>query len=527
MNNHENETGLPGSIITYMQEFQSNLLFPAYLKLSSTGILLEHGGNIDRFGISQPVLNQPLEKTVFFLDCMLPLKTPSIILPKMETSPGVFADIHIFSRENEFVWVLFLDKTEDERELRQVLQKSNQLQLIEQEYRKILRDHISVDILKLLDIAVFAYEGDQTFRSIGRLPRWFHDLFGKHSQRAQQDHVDLVLYFPFLEVFLAGEAAHHWQEGYERPLISDLWIECDHSGKEYYLEAVAASLKEQKILLVKVIDSQCSSNLLHIQKGREKALAFEKVVKTQKYLREFISNMSHELRTPMNAIIGISQMLTRYYGENLTQKQTDGLTMIYDSGQRLLNLINGLLDLSKIEAGKMPLMLSNTSINDILLGLDAMVNSLIKDKEIRFQVEIPPPLPTEIVTDEEKLRQVLLNLLGNAVKFTAEGIIRLTVYQENERLYFSILDTGIGINKDQLKHIFDEFMQVQSSMSREYGGTGLGLTLCKRLVNLLGGHISVTSKIGIGSEFTFYIPLRHSTHPPVESPPLPETADNP
>ncbi|MCP5054381.1 MAG: hypothetical protein GY940_44855, partial [bacterium] len=303
---------IPRFVLDYMQEIQISHHTPAFLKLTRDGILIDHGGDIQRFGITRPVLNAPLEDTVFFLDCYLPLKTPGITLNKVEATTGVFADIHIFNRGDQqgkpLTWVLFLDKTETEKELRSILQKSNQLQLMEQDYHKLQQVRTTTDILKLLNTAVFEHVTGGGFKVIGTLPGWFHELFAQQPP-IQQREIDLVHYFPFLEFFLSGDAQGLWEKNSGETVLSDLWIENDAHGKEYYLEAMAANVKDKKILLIKIIDSETSRNFLHIQKGREKALAFEKVVKAQRTLREFMANMSHELRTPLNAIIGYSEML--------------------------------------------------------------------------------------------------------------------------------------------------------------------------------------------------------------------------
>lgn len=494
-------------LLDYIQTINVEFHSPAYLKLSPGGLLLEHGGDIKRFGIVNPLPDEPVGKTLFFLDSFFPLKAPGIILPTVEVVPGTVADIHIFREGDRFIWVLFLDKTEVEKKFRRILEKSGRLQLLEEEYNRLLRDDIAVDILEQLEIAVFQQVSSNTFTAVGTLPRWFCRLFGKKTSPVRRGPVDLVHFFPFLEFFLAGEAAGLWKNPGKQTVISDLWIETDPKGKEIYLEAIAGGVKGKNILAIKPIDSQSSKNLLHIQRGREKSLAYERVVKAQKKLKEFMANMSHELRTPMNAVIGISKMLSRYFNENLTERQLEGLQMIHESGERLLHLINSLLDLSKIEAGRMTVYPEPMSINRLMDGLDKTVDSLLKDKDIRFNIETDPDIPEVVVADEEKLHQVLLNLLGNAVKFTERGEIGLHVYRRERRLHFEVRDTGIGIPEEHLPHIFEIFTQVQSSMAREYGGTGLGLTLCKKLVKLMNGEITVRSVPGQGSVFRFFIPL--------------------
>ncbi|MHC4464602.1 MAG: ATP-binding protein [Planctomycetota bacterium] len=208
---------------------------------------------------------------------------------------------------------------------------------------------------------------------------------------------------------------------------------------------------------------------------------------------QFLANMSHEIRTPLNAIIGISKILSRYNTRNLTPKQVEGLEIVHRSSQRLLLLINGILDLSKIESGKMEVTLRSFSLDVLIAGIRSMAS-----------------VPKTIVSDAEKIHEVLTNIMGNSVKFTERGQIVLKIYVERNQLYFQVSDTGIGIDEQDIKRIFEEFTQVDSSTTRKYPGTGLGLTICKKMVELLGGEIKADSKLGEGTTITFYIPLEVS-----------------
>ncbi|MBN2349190.1 MAG: PAS domain S-box protein [Bacteroidales bacterium] len=236
-------------------------------------------------------------------------------------------------------------------------------------------------------------------------------------------------------------------------------------------------------------------------------LAKEEAEAANKSKSFFLANMSHELRTPMNAIIGISKMLNKYNAENLSAKQAEGLDVIYQSGKRLLALINDILDLSKVEVGKMLVNNSPVSIEKIFYNMSVMVQPLLKNKQVVFNSERSDELPDLIITDDQKLTQILINLLGNAAKFTNNGSITLSAYVKGDRLFFEVIDTGIGIKKDDLNKVFDEFHQVDATASRKYHGTGLGLTLCKKLINLLKGEIEIESKSGEGTTVRIFIPL--------------------
>ncbi len=222
----------------------------------------------------------------------------------------------------------------------------------------------------------------------------------------------------------------------------------------------------------------------------------------------FLANVSHEIRTPLNAIIAMSKMLSKYDTSNLTAKQLEGLEIVQRSSQRLLSLINDILDISKIESGRMEVKADSLSLDALIGGIRSMALTLVGDKEIEVSVRKTAQVPASIVSDAQKLHTILTNIVGNAVKFTDRGQIVLNVYVEQGRLYFEVSDTGIGIDERAIEHIFDEFTQVDSSTTRKYPGTGLGLTISRRMVELLDGQIWAQSTLGRGTTVTFFIPLK-------------------
>jgi PAS domain S-box-containing protein len=222
---------------------------------------------------------------------------------------------------------------------------------------------------------------------------------------------------------------------------------------------------------------------------------------------QFLANMSHEIRTPMNAVISVAKTLSRFDTGNLTPKQREGLEIIYRSSQRLLMLINDILDLSKIESGKIELKLKPLSVDALLAAINSMVRTLNDNPNVEFFVERSPAVPRTIICDAEKLHEILTNILSNSVKFTERGQIVLKIWVEQDRLHFAVSDTGIGIDKKYIDRIFDEFMQVDGSSTRKYQGSGLGLTICRKMVELLGGQIKAESELGRGTTVTFFVPL--------------------
>ena len=231
---------------------------------------------------------------------------------------------------------------------------------------------------------------------------------------------------------------------------------------------------------------------------------------------EFLANMSHEFRTPMNAIIGISKALLKYNSEGLTKEQIEGLKHINQSGARLLDIVNDLLDLAKIEAGKTTVNIKPLLLDKLITDLKSIVEELIRGKNLRFYVRKNQNIPDTILSDSKKLFQILTNLLSNSVKFTEKGKIQLKIYKFRTFLNFEVEDTGIGIAEKHLNRVFDKFVQIDSSNQKMHKGTGLGLALCKELVEILNGEIKIESELGKGTLVKFYIPYDAVSEPEIE-----------
>src|SRR5271157_2048448 len=242
------------------------------------------------------------------------------------------------------------------------------------------------------------------------------------------------------------------------------------------------------------------------ERARQLALA-------SKYKSQFLANMSHELRTPLNSLLILARLLAQNPGRNLSAKQVEYANVIHSAGSDLLQLINDILDLSKVEAGRMDIHAERFPLGALLEDVQATFQPLTAEKGLEFAVEADPEAPPELRTDRQRLRQVLGNLLANAVKFTEQGHVMLRVGKAAGRapdggdvLAFSVVDTGIGIAPENLRTIFGAFQQGDGTLSRRYGGTGLGLSIAREVGALLGGEIAAQSELGRGSTFTLYLP---------------------
>jgi HAMP domain-containing protein/signal transduction histidine kinase/CheY-like chemotaxis protein len=243
-----------------------------------------------------------------------------------------------------------------------------------------------------------------------------------------------------------------------------------------------------------------------------------------KYKSEFLANMSHELRTPLNSMLILSRLLAENEDGTLSEREVEFARTIHSAGNDLLSLINDILDLTKIEAGRMELDLAPLALSEVYEDAERAFRHVAEQKGLSFKVEIDPALPSSIVSDEQRLGQVLKNLLSNAFKFTHQGGVELSIGYPIDRtalrsdtlraaervIAFSVSDSGVGIPDDKLNLIFEAFQQADGTTSRKYGGTGLGLSISREIARLLGGEIQVDSTVGRGSRFTLVLPLTES-----------------
>ncbi|MCK6683653.1 MAG: ATP-binding protein [Thermoanaerobaculia bacterium] len=307
-------------------------------------------------------------------------------------------------------------------------------------------------------------------------------------------------------------------QGISSCLAAPLFVEDDVMGlvyldvrlrrKEYTLEDLRLVTALANIAAIRIRSARLSEAAAQ-RDAAEKAMAAAEEANRVK--SQFLASMSHELRTPLNAIIGYTEMLKEDAESQTLVQFLPDLDKIHQAAKHLLGLINDILDLSKIEAGKMALVLETFDIHPMLREVLSTVSPLVEKNNSRLELECPPGIGT-MHADVTRLRQVLFNLLGNAGKFTQNGTVRLRCRREGigaaETLVFEVHDTGIGMSREHLARLFQPFSQADAGTSRKYGGTGLGLVISRKLCQMMGGDISVTSEVGKGSQFRVELPSR-------------------
>jgi signal transduction histidine kinase/CheY-like chemotaxis protein len=353
----------------------------------------------------------------------------------------------------------------------------------------------------LLDLAAFEKTASGLFRPLGALPGWL-----KLDDPSEE--IDLADRYPLLDLFFS-ECAEVFETGEPRRMDSDVWEEKDEHGSTIYLQASAMKLGSRSLIAIELLPREryTYQQLYHdFQLAEEEAARLKLVAeRATRAKSDFLANMSHEIRTPLNSIIGMADVLS---SSSLTPEQQKYVEVFQRNGVGLLNLINDILDLSKVESGKVELESTPFDLSEVILRAQEVVDGRAKAKGLELRQHIAPGVPVYLIGDPNRLRQVMINLLGNSIKFTDKGHLEVRVEQdpEDERpgsLRFGVSDTGIGIPEDKLAAVFESFTQADSSTTRKYGGTGLGLTISRQLVELMGGRIWVESEVGKGSTFFF------------------------
>jgi len=296
----------------------------------------------------------------------------------------------------------------------------------------------------------------------------------------------------------------------DKPSTREVWLSYKNEDQKILYEMTNTTVKADNGTLIGVLGT--THDITKRKENEEQIINAQLRAETANRAKsEFLANMSHEIRTPMNAILGFTEILKRLETDS---KKSHYLETIHTSGQSLLHLINDILDLSRIESGKMELQAHSISINALCIELDSLFSQKVRDKGISFECSVDENVPDIIILDEARLRQVLINLIGNAVKFTHKGFVKLVIkcqlsgetHPNHVDLTMIVSDTGIGIPKEQQETVFSSFVQVKGQKETLYGGTGLGLTITLQIMELMEGKISVESEVDVGTSFSLFIP---------------------
>ena len=361
-------------------------------------------------------------------------------------------------------------------------------------------------VLAALNIALLERQPDGALAMRGSAPSWLRDF-------AHGPSYDFVALFPFLEAFLP-DAEEFWSSSASGRLESDLWIQTGGSGTDHHLQAAAVCAESRYWLSLEPAEERYRQRLTLQQYAHDMELLNRQVEQATQAKSDFLATMSHEIRTPMNAILGMAELLSN---TRLDAEQREYVEVFQRSGANLLSLLNDILDLAKVEAGQLTLESVEFDLGSILNDVAATMAARAQAKGLTVRATLSRDLSAHRLGDPHRLRQIVLNLVGNAIKFTTRGEIILHITpsasEVAEELLFSVADSGVGIPSDKLSSIFDDFTQVDSSTTRQYGGTGLGLSICRRLVEKMGGRIWAESVPGEGSTFLFTAQL-----PPVSAP---------
>jgi len=268
------------------------------------------------------------------------------------------------------------------------------------------------------------------------------------------------------------------------------------------------TMRSNLLELYTTLESRVAKRTAELKIARDEALQARSIAEEHSRLKsEFLSTMSHELRTPLNAIEGFTSIMLSGMGVELNDRAKDMVRRVNVNSKRLLQLINDILDISRIEAGRMEITYHPVQVRSLSQQWHNAVNAQAEDKGIALNFRIDETFPAEIYSDEDALTKIAVNLLSNAVKFTREGAVSLDMTWHTDHYLITVTDTGIGIPIHAQQYIFDEFRQVDGTSRREYGGTGLGLTLVSKLTQALNGQVKLESEVGIGSKFTITLPV--------------------
>lgn len=302
-----------------------------------------------------------------------------------------------------------------------------------------------------------------------------------------------------------GELINKRKDGTEFPILLMTTIIFDDANNPVALVGVSTDITERKKVEHELMLHRGHLEKLVKQRTAELELEKERAQSADRLKSAFLATMSHELRTPLNSIIGFSGILMQERPGPLNPEQKKQLGMVQTSSRHLLSLINDVLDISKIEAGQLKVNIENFNLSEVIHKVIESTKPMVEKKNLEIKISIIPEI-IEVDSDKQRIQQILINLVNNAIKFTETGSIAIACYQNQDFITIDVKDSGIGIEQEQMDLLFKPFSQIDTGLTRKHEGTGLGLSICKKLLDLLNGTINVTSEYGVGSVFTIKLP---------------------
>jgi signal transduction histidine kinase len=351
---------------------------------------------------------------------------------------------------------------------------------------------------------MFRFESPEAMiRSVTHIGEW---LFVNPEQRHE-----IVRRAKEAAGFVQGEVKYRRRDGSQ--FVSNLYIRATrHGSSETFLEGFVEDITEQKRAEEALREAHDALECRVAERTAELSAANERLTELDRLKSQFLASMSHELRTPLNSIIGFTSLMRRGLSGPVNDEQAKQLGIVHSSAAHLLGLINDLLDVSRIEAGRADLLREPFDFIEVVSEVVRSLRPMADRKGLQVMVETPQP-SIPMLGDRKRALQILLNLVNNALKFTETGTVRIAAAFSEKALRVEVADTGIGIKAEHLGMLFEAFRQVDGSARRVYEGTGLGLYLCRKLLNLMGGEIRVESEYGKGSRFLYSMPLEPAAGP--------------